>query len=1456
MATPTFLKNFIHILQKTTGVPNGWMTMVQMYKENLHLPKQGMTARLSLDLSLSPSNEDANELAGAFSCDESETDPEMEAACELVQILLDQVAWNDAPPTNEEVSKVSVVKKSNAPRDFSRQCHVQPLSPSFASLQRAPTESDDSTDRWKAHYNIRCTPSERKMGHVALATLCARTLESVGKPSLPTKEVRSQNTKASFQKNIQPPKGKIWIKHQSPKMQWLRQKSKKGYLVAQSPNINRNMGLVSEAKSTFFREDEEREGVNHVTRDSSSERENIKPNRLQMFGSEYARYLSTTVLAPKEAGSKGSSAASRSVNSRRLSSTKVQKIEDAEQSVLTGAITDLVVTYGEESPPKGFYRISQSAGGETFFLRDHKTPAYLNVKKERNWDRAAQRPCVTALALIYPERKEFVPPGFSVVLRHNSIPKKGVRSPANLSCGDEAVFLCFRRSREGNPITGILPLHPAKREAIPEGYTVLERTPRNFVAKIQTTGSQVFLAYRQRLANLELLRPLPLVMSVHNSSSRAKRLTAYYCTGGTVVQSRVGRFHIMDRSTHSLLSPSSISNRLSLIEASRRKTSNSMSDLPSGTGDAYSYSGGSSQPHQNYIEILTSSILLAPGLGSSGSRSVVSELEKLSSKGDYQSVASSLLYQEHDTSMNRSVNQSVSSVSNVTDDISFDTTNRSVYTTEDKELQRCLDTLSFIPVVSTALDENDPRGLLRFQARVAILTPVLTACYTRHGGAALLAVEGLTNLLHNNFFLSDINLEEDASSRITLLDIVVQVVCDVAMTGAQETHLQACVEFVEAAVKYGCGHLNTRTVGYVLRFYFFVFYFGVSSASGAWGLLKGRDHSMLDDPRVTGLKYLPGGASQSATLSLKDLITFSVARLKYFTSTDRVIREAERSTSENKDKSSCELFNIFIDELVDEVVNVSVHRVDIANFTQLAMHQIHRSGGSELFWYDMINTCGHGLFGNDLSLREETRNMYAICFALLANCVKVASAKMRKDKNSEAIPRDLSSKLMTLEMLKFFLEKWVEVEDEMQVPGSDSFVTFAFCVRRLVIPCLLSNTKEAQEDPRVYRRVIRIIGSLICSPVYRVHMKLELGILIEHFVLKVFRLGPQILCKTPKGIDMIYLFAQQIELMKEIKKWFACDARNLLELFLNFDNDSGTEKVGSTSELLSGIEWKISEQICASLCSVSEKCGDFIAEQIKESQSMSSITSLKAGMEVDEILNGLSGMTLARESAIRLRNAAIDAISQIVRGLAEYVAMAKGQQFYNLVHSWAVADGNTTHSGDVTGKMNEPIENYTSDDSSSESTVSEDVGNGNLAILGYWQEAISKKVIEAKKNTTKVKWKNSENFSSTVYSGYQRLVENERKSSQTDHLGIAFDIAREKSLSKAIDYLVACNILTPSPRDIASFLRIHRADLKPTDLGRYLGEGGTDGSDLEYWNLVRFCYIRAISFVGMTVEQG
>lgn len=693
---------------------------------------------------------------------------------------------------------------------------------------------------------------------------------------------------------------------------------------------------------------------------------------------------------------------------------------------------------------------------------------------------------------------------------------------------------------------------------------------------------------------------------------------------------------------------------------------------------------------------------------------------------------------------------------------------------------------------------------------------------------------------------------------------MVQVVCDVATMGTQETHMQACVEFVSAAVKYGCGHLNTRTVGYVLRFYLFVFHFGVSIPGMNWGLTKGQDIFLLEDPRAPTLTYLPGGAPQASTLSLKDLICFSIARLRSLALSDKLSNEQKKKEPQVTNISHPVAFNSMIDKLIEEAIDNSVYRVDIANYTQLAMYQIHRAGGSELFWYDMMNTCGTGLFDNDKVLRAETKHMYSICFALLTTCVKVASSPVRKGKSGTGVPRDIASKLMGLEMICFFLKEWEAGQDRLEVPGSQAFGTFAFCVRRLVVPCLLSNTRDSLHDPRIFKRIIRIIGTLWCSPLYRSHLKLELGILLDHFVLKILRLGPQILLKRSKGVP--FLFAQQLEVMVQMKDWFCTNSKTMMELFLNFDTEYGSSSVGGKMELFSGIKWNICQEICSCLCNISEKAGEFLENQIRESQSMTA--SSEDNKDRTNIIHGMDGMMLARESAQRLQSAAILATTQVVQCLAKSAASSRGQKFKNSIDHWILPERNFEMFDSSLNSFSSSFETENTKDESTQDSLMKQKdlkepspSAQNPSIVRYWKKQIKKhKGSETSScSESNLEYMSSESQSTSSPSNSsecQRSVEEDEIPMKDDPLRIAFDIAREKNLKKAIEYLIACNVVTLSPPDIASFLRIHRANLKPSSLGSYLGEGGTSKAEIDHWNLIRFSFIRAISFVGMNIEQG
>ncbi len=1363
------------------------------------------------------------------------------------------------------------------------------------------------------------------------------------------------------------------------------------------------------------------------------------------------------VAGPSVTG--GFSVSTMSSASMGSSGSRSIMLEDATEDILSAAITDIVVTHGKEKPPKGYYRISHtsdgtqmdtlkqmSTGGKSVLGRRKLSSVHLNVKKEPKWDRAVQRPCVTALTVIYPDRNEFVPPGFCVVRKHQplmglnldkrgneknkSIEKNETASkdkegeslssaePANLNFGTpgERVYLCYRRSREGNPITGLIPLQPTANEAIPEGYTVLERSPRNYIADINSkAGPPVFLAFRQRLANLETLRPLPLVLSVHvaqtfqknqtpkgrSKKKKGRRLQSYYCTGGTVVPAEVGRFHIMDRSTHPLISPSSVSNRLTLIEASRIKRSSSTTEashitdtplmnvatgLANGSEQIFGYTPGSESSLQSKSfcpsdngsvssdtpaakESIVHGILNLVNRNSP----TKNETEEAANK----TLASGLMVEE--SSFYDEFDDAYSIASSARSSI--------FVSRDDVNLQACFDTMDFIPRIEAPgrallnqIDEETINMLL--QARIAVITPILTACYTQHGCSAMLAVEGLLKLLREtDFFLQDVAGYEDpqCSERLTLLDLSVQVVCDMASCTARETNFLPCIEFVSEAIYYAEGNLSARTIGYAIRFYLFVFYFGASvPTSSCWprnttstvsrksSLDEANDIPLLSEDELEKKQkghrrgYVPGGAPQAGALALKELTSIFLGRFRKMSS-------VVKGNLSNLGLTTGGIEGI-MHQYVSSIVDGATHQVDVANYTQLALHQIHRSGGSELFWHDMLTSCGAGLFNSDTTSIKAVKDFFITSFSILASLVKVASGKVRKLSNSiEPVPRDVASKLLSVELIHHFLNQWgrslksVEAKISKAQKKSkqtksngineiQSIATMAYNIRRLVVPCLLSNTKPGLEDIKVFRRMMRVVTDIWCNSHIRRHMKIEIGVLIEHFVLKFLRLGPQVL--PPKRLSNtsssflndlpVALLPQQVCVVNEVKTWFQSEPRDILELFLNFDQvDAHSSK--KKFHLLPSTHWKITQQLCGALCSLAEQCTDIVSEQIRltridlagvETQSVSSNNSIQPHSEED-----LREMTHVREGARFLQEKCFDAIGQITRSFMLCAAASSGANYDLLSKLREKQKKDELIKAQIDhGKENKAISN---EDNQSESSMESD-GNmtiksvstiGNIVggilnkkkdgkiidtievpesprqnrlippssnekdgdIVEYWQTSIAaeRRKISTNNGTStdtkkppRVKRVGPRNqtgmttpprprqltASSPLHTGRSPKPADDvsvlsmaddslrgdphfsQKMEET--LNVAFEIMRDKSLKKAFDYLTACNFLTPSPKDIASFLRLYQSRIDTATLGEFLGEGGKDGDETEHFNLIRFHYVSAISFVGMNVEQG
>jgi len=249
-----------------------------------------------------------------------------------------------------------------------------------------------------------------------------------------------------------------------------------------------------------------------------------------------------------------------------------------------------------------------------------------------------------------------------------------------------------------------------------------------------------------------------------------------------------------------------------------------------------------------------------------------------------------------------------------------------------------------------------------------------------------------------------------------------------------------------------------------------------------------------------------------------------------------------------------------------------------------------------------------------------------------------------------------------------------------------SVETMAFSIRRLVVPCLLTNAEVAVEDGRIYRRIMQIVSELWRSPYYRRHMKMEVGVLVDQFALRILRLGPQIFAPGLMGaLDnknanesvsigsmsapneskselKTPLLSQQIDLLFEVKRWFESDM-DAVEFFLNFDTNMWSHD-GVMGQMLPGTQWRLCQQLCGAICTIAEQSGDLLSQQINASRMSNTIpppspTAATAAVffASEAPLDGSPENTakMVREGSRHLQRAAFEAIAQILKvSLANY----------------------------------------------------------------------------------------------------------------------------------------------------------------------------------------------------------
>ena len=172
------------------------------------------------------------------------------------------------------------------------------------------------------------------------------------------------------------------------------------------------------------------------------------------------------------------------------------------QDYADAPLVDIGAVFGSDTVPEGFSRVATTPYSRKADLNAGAGGHYIYLALKKDY-LTRRRPPVVALAVIFPDRKEFVPPTFSVVRR------KGEPVDFNAGTHGERVYLCYKRGA-GNPITDIQVIFPRKKEAVPLGYTLLERTPFKYEADLNAGGASssntIFICYKQRLRNVDHLR--------------------------------------------------------------------------------------------------------------------------------------------------------------------------------------------------------------------------------------------------------------------------------------------------------------------------------------------------------------------------------------------------------------------------------------------------------------------------------------------------------------------------------------------------------------------------------------------------------------------------------------------------------------------------------------------------------------------------------------------------------------------------------------------------------------------------------------------------------------------------------------------------------------------------------------------------------------------------------------
>eukprot|EP00981_Chlorochromonas_danica_P004234 scaffold857_cov152-Ochromonas_danica.AAC.17 len=182
------------------------------------------------------------------------------------------------------------------------------------------------------------------------------------------------------------------------------------------------------------------------------------------------------------------------------SNVESREYEDVlSQEILDAPITDICIVQHGDTIPEGFYRLLKTPSNKKANLNSGSggNPIYLCIKKDVGGKSAP----IVNFIVIFPDRNEYVPPGYHVVQRG----KTGCN--LNTGTGAERIYLCYKKDFLGNPIVDLQIILPSKSEEPPKSFNLIEKTASGVQANLNlgNNGPPIFLCYKQELMRLSCL---------------------------------------------------------------------------------------------------------------------------------------------------------------------------------------------------------------------------------------------------------------------------------------------------------------------------------------------------------------------------------------------------------------------------------------------------------------------------------------------------------------------------------------------------------------------------------------------------------------------------------------------------------------------------------------------------------------------------------------------------------------------------------------------------------------------------------------------------------------------------------------------------------------------------------------------------------------------------------------